>query len=240
MHRPTNTVDQRLAALRARIHRAELAASRPAGSVQLVAVSKTQPAADIVEAYRAGQRHFGESYVQEAVTKQAALGAFNITWHFIGPIQTNKTKAIAQNFDWVHSVGRLKVAERLSAQRPPNLPPLKVCLQVNISQESSKSGIMLEDLSELVAAVQALPCLQLCGVMAVPEPTQTFELQCQPFRLLYTAVKQLQQPSLTTFSMGMSDDLEAAIAEGSTLIRVGSALFGQRGLLNLKNLKQYL
>ncbi len=114
MHRPTNTVDQRLAALRARIHRAELAASRPAGSVQLVAVSKTQPAADIVEAYRAGQRHFGESYVQEAVTKQAALGAFNITWHFIGPIQTNKTKAIAQNFDWVHSVGRLKVAERLT------------------------------------------------------------------------------------------------------------------------------
>ncbi|NOT85313.1 MAG: YggS family pyridoxal phosphate-dependent enzyme [Methylococcaceae bacterium] len=219
---------QRLTALQSRIRQAETAANRPVDSVQLVAVSKTKPAADIVQAYLAGQRHFGENYVQEALGKQAELGAFDITWHFIGPIQSNKTKAIAQHFAWVHSVDRLKVAERLNAQRPAHLPPLKVCLQVNISRESSKSGIMLENLSELVTAIQTLPRIQLCGVMAVPEPAQTFELQRLPFKALYAAVNQLQQPTLTTFSMGMSDDLEAAIAEGSTLIRVGSALFGQR------------
>lgn len=222
------TFQQRLSALQSRIHQAEASANRALNSVELIAVSKTKPSTDIVEAYVAGQRHFGENYVQEALTKQAELGAFNITWHFIGPIQTNKTKAIAQYFSWVHSVDRLKVAERLSAQRPHYLPPLKVCLQVNISQESSKSGIMLAALPALVLAVQALPRLQLCGVMAVPEPTEDFVLQRLPFRTLYHTVQQLQQPTLTTFSMGMSDDLEAAIAEGSTLIRVGSALFGSR------------
>lgn len=223
-----NSIAQRLTALQHRIHHAEAAANRPAGSVQLVAVSKTKPAAAIVQAYLAGQRHFGENYVQEAIAKQAELGAFDITWHFIGPIQSNKTKAIAQHFAWVHSVGRLKIAERLNEQRPAHLPALKVCLQVNISRESSKSGIMLEDLSDLVSGVQALPRLQLCGVMAVPEPAATDALQRLPFKTLFQAVKQLQQPTLTTFSMGMSDDLEAAIAEGSTLIRVGSALFGRR------------
>lgn len=223
-----NSIAQRLTALQNRIHHAEAAANRPAGSVQLVAVSKTKPATAIVQAYLAGQRHFGENYVQEAIAKQAELGAFDITWHFIGPIQSNKTKAIAQHFAWVHSVDRLKIAERLNEQRPPHLPPLKVCLQVNISRESSKSGIMLEDLKALVSSVHALPRLQLCGVMTVPEPTATEALQRLPFKMLFQAVKQLQQSTLSTFSMGMSDDLEAAIAEGSTLIRVGSALFGRR------------
>ncbi|MEQ1636461.1 MAG: YggS family pyridoxal phosphate-dependent enzyme [Methylococcales bacterium] len=223
-----NLISQRLRALRARVRQAELAAHRPLGSVKLVAVSKTKPAADIVQAYWAGQRHFGENYLQEALGKQAELGAFDITWHFIGPIQTNKTKAIASHFDWVHSVDRLKVAQRLSEQRPPALPPLQVCLQVNISQESSKSGIMLDDLGALVAAVQTLPRLCLRGVMAIPEPESELALQRLPYKALYQAVKQLQQPTLDTFSMGMSDDLDAAIAEGSTLIRVGSALFGAR------------
>lgn len=223
-----STFKQRLTSLHTRIQQAELAANRTLGSVLLVAVSKSKPAADIIQAYHAGQRHFGENYAQEAIAKQSELGACDITWHFIGPIQTNKTKVIAQSFDWVHSVDRLKVAERLSAQRPTHLAPLKVCLQVNISRESSKSGIMLENLAALVAGVQALPQLQLCGVMAVPEPAQTFELQRQPFQLLYAAVQTLRQPSLSTFSMGMSDDLEAAIAEGSTMVRVGTALFGHR------------
>jgi pyridoxal phosphate enzyme (YggS family) len=215
-------------ALKTRIQQAEGAANRPMGCVQVIAVSKTKPAADIAAAYRAGLRHFGENYLQEALSKQAQLGAFDITWHFIGPIQANKTKAIAQHFDWVHSVDRLKIAQRLSEQRPPFLPPLQVCLQVNISRESSKSGIMLDDLDALVAAVQALPRLNLRGVMAIPEPAANFAAQRLPFKLLYKAVQQLHRPELDTFSMGMSDDLEAAIAEGATLIRVGSALFGAR------------
>jgi PLP dependent protein len=223
-----DTIKQRLQAVRARIQQAELAAGRLPNSVQLVAVSKTKPAADIVQAYLAGQRHFGENYVQEALSKQAQLGAFDITWHFIGPIQANKTKAIASHFAWVHSIDRLKIAQRLSEQRPAFLPPLQVCLQVNISQESSKSGIMLGDLSDLVSAVQALPHLTLRGVMAIPEPVQSPTLQHLSFKTLYQAVKQLERPELDTFSMGMSDDLEAAITEGSTLIRIGSAVFGAR------------
>lgn len=222
------TIKQRLNALKAHTQRAELAANRPVGSVCVLAVSKTKPAADIMQAYIAGQRHFGENYVQEALGKQAELSAFDITWHFIGPIQANKTKAIACHFDWVHSVDRLKIAQRLSEQRPPSLPPLQVCLQVNISQERSKSGIMLQDLSALIAAVEGLPRLRLRGVMTVPEPEQDVALQRLPFRMLYQAVEQLNRPELDTFSMGMSDDLDAAIAEGSTLVRIGSALFGAR------------
>lgn len=221
-------IKQRLKALQARIEQAELAANRLVGSVQLLAVSKTKPAADIIQAYLAGQRHFGENYVQEALTKQAELGAFDITWHFIGPIQTNKTKAIATHFAWVHSVDRLKVAERLNAQRPLHMPPLKVCLQVNISQESTKSGIMLGDLAVMVAAVSELPRLRLCGVMAIPEPAEEVAMQRLPYKTLYQAVKQLHRPELETFSMGMSDDLDAAIAEGSTQVRIGTALFGSR------------
>ncbi len=215
-------------ALKSRIQQAEKVANRPMGCVQVIAVSKTKPAADIAAAYQAGLRHFGENYLQEALSKQAQLGAFDITWHFIGPIQANKTKAITRHFDWVHSVDRLKIAQRLSEQRSPFLPPLQVCLQVNISRESSKSGIMLDDLDALIGEVQALPRLNLRGVMAIPEPASSFAAQRLPFNLLYRAVKQLHRPELDTFSMGMSDDLEAAIAEGATLIRVGSALFGAR------------
>jgi pyridoxal phosphate enzyme (YggS family) len=196
--------------------------------VLLLAVSKTKPASMIAEAYQAGQRHFGENYLQEALSKQQALGAFDITWHFIGPIQSNKTKAIASHFDWVHSVDKLKIAQRLSEQRPAHLAPLNICLQVNISDEASKSGIRLNELGELCAQVAMLPNIKLRGVMAIPAPSESFEQQCQPYKALYQAVKTLNKPELDTFSFGMSDDLTAAIAEGSTMVRIGTALFGAR------------
>jgi PLP dependent protein len=223
-----STLKHRLAVLHHRIHAAELAAERPLNSVKLLAVSKTQPATTILEAYCAGQRHFGENYLQEALAKQVQLSAFDIDWHFIGPIQSNKTRAIAEHFSWVHSVDRLKIAERLSEQRPEYLPPLNICLQVNISQEPSKSGIILDALPEMVAAVQSLRGICLRGVMAVPEPASDIVVQRIPFRQLFLAVKHLQHPELDTFSMGMSDDLEAAIYEGSTWVRVGTAVFGKR------------
>jgi len=213
------------------IRDAEQAAGRGEGDVLLLAVSKTKPAADIVALYGAGQRHFAESYVQEAVLKQSALAAFDISWHFIGPIQSNKTKVIARHFSWVHSVDRLKIARRLSDQRPDTLPPLNICLQVNISGEASKSGISLEDLPELIEAVSALKRLRLRGVMAIPEPEQDFQKQRQPFARLYQAVNALSATSLDTFSMGMSADLEAAIAEGATIVRVGTGIFGPRQYL---------
>lgn len=197
-------------------------------SVLLLAVSKTKPAADIAEAYRAGQRHFGESYCQEALKKQQELGAYDITWHFIGPIQSNKTKWLARDFGWVHSVDSLKIARRLSEQRPAGLPPLNVCLQVNISGEASKSGIVPAELPELVEQVATLPRLRLRGVMTVPSPETDFEKQRVPYRTLYRAVKQLNDPKLDTFSFGMTDDLDAAIAEGSTVVRIGTAIFGAR------------
>ena len=222
------SIQDSLSVIQARIQQAELAANRREGSVRLIAVSKMQPVSSIIQAYQLGQRHFGESYVQEALRKQFALSAFDIVWHFIGPIQSNKTKVIAQHFAWVHSVDRVKTAERLSAQRPANLSPLQVCLQVNISGESSKSGIMSHELPALVAAVEGLPGLCLRGVMAVPEPEPDVLKQRLPFKRLYDAVQQLHHPAMDTFSMGMSDDLEAAIAEGATLVRVGSALFGTR------------
>lgn len=223
-----NSLEQCFYQVRSQIRAAEIAANRPAGSVQLLAVSKTKPAEQIAAAYRLGQRHFGENYLQEALIKQQQLAAFNISWHFIGPIQSNKTKPIACHFDWVHSVDRLKIAERLSEQRPANLPPLNICLQVNISGEDSKSGITLEQLPELVKQVQALPRLRLRGVMAIPEPEDDYQRQRQPYRQLYQAVQQLNQASLDCFSYGMSGDLEAAIAEGATIVRIGTALFGSR------------
>ncbi len=201
---------------------------RDPADVLLLAVSKTKPAADIAEAYRAGQRHFGESYCQEALKKQQELGAYDITWHFIGPIQSNKTKWLARDFGWVHSVDSLKIARRLSEQRPAGLPPLNVCLQVNISGEASKSGIALAELPELVEQVAALPRLRLRGVMAIPSPETDFEKQRVPYRTLYRAVKRLDDPKLDTFSFGMTDDLDAAIAEGSTIVRIGTAIFGAR------------
>lgn len=223
-----STIKQRLDQLHDRIRQAELAANRPEGSVRLVAVSKTKPASALAEAYRAGQRDFGENYLREALLKQAELGAYAITWHFIGPLQTNKTKAIAGHFDWVHSVDRLKIAQRLNEQRPDHLPPLNVCLQVNISREDSKSGIMLDELADWTSEMQKLPRLCWRGLMAIPEPESEFALQRVPFRKLSDALKNLNLPELDTLSMGMSNDLEAAIAEGSTLVRIGTALFGSR------------
>jgi PLP dependent protein len=222
------TLINRLKQLRTHIQTAEISYHRPENSVQLLAVSKTKPAAIIAEAYQAGQRHFGENYVQEALSKQQALGAFDITWHFIGPIQSNKTKAIARHFDWVHSVDSLKIARRLSEQRPAHLAPLNICLQVNISNEASKSGIYVHELAGLCEQIATLPNIKLRGVMAIPAPSFSFEQQCQPYKALYQAVKMFNKPELDTFSFGMSDDLNAAIAEGSTIVRIGTALFGAR------------
>ncbi|MFZ2725148.1 MAG: YggS family pyridoxal phosphate-dependent enzyme [Methylococcaceae bacterium] len=223
-----STLQQRLNTILAQIHRAETLYQRPKNSVQLLAVSKTKPANAIAESYYAGQRHFGENYVQEALQKQQALSAFDITWHFIGPIQSNKTKLLAGHFHWVHSVDSLKIAQRLNEQRPDYLPPLNICLQVNISEQDTKSGILLNQLADLVEQVLGLPRLNLRGVMAIPAPAHTIEQQRLPYRTLFNAVKQLNKPQLSTFSFGMSDDLEAAIAEGATIVRIGTALFGAR------------
>jgi len=223
-----NTIEQRFKQINSQIRHAEYAADRDKGSVQLLAVSKTKPAEDVAKLYCLGQRHFGESYLQEALIKQKELAAFNITWHFIGPIQSNKTKAIASHFNWVHSVDRLKIAKRLSEQRPAHLPPLNICLQVNISEETSKSGVSLGELPEVIAEITDLANLKLRGVMAIPEPNSHYDEQCMPYRQLYQAVKQLDRPELDTFSFGMTSDLKAAIAEGSTIVRIGTALFGQR------------
>lgn len=211
------------------IQQAEVAYQRPSGSVQLLAVSKTKSAAEIAWAYQAGQRHFGENYCQEALIKQRALRAFDISWHFIGPIQSNKTKLLATKFAWVHTVDSLKIAQRLSAQRPASLPPLNICLQVNISGEASKAGISLDELPLLCAQVAGLANLKLRGVMAIPKPEDDFERQRLPYKQLFAAVAALDNPSLDTFSFGMSGDLQAAIAEGATIVRIGTALFGARG-----------
>lgn len=221
-------INNRLNNLLAQIRRAEVTYNRKPGSVQLLAVSKTKSAQDIAAAYQAGQRHFGESYCQEALKKQRELGAFDITWHFIGPIQSNKTKALATHFDWVHSVDSLKIAKRLSEQRPTGLPPLNICLQVNISGEQSKSGITLNELPQLCRFVAELPNITLRGVMAIPMPEEDFDLQRQPYKTLYQAVAKLDNLNLDTYSFGMSGDLNAAIAEGATIVRIGTALFGER------------
>lgn len=205
-----------------------MAYNRNPDDVLLLAVSKTKPAKDIAAAYQWGLRHFGESYSQEALKKQQELGAFDITWHFIGPIQSNKTKAIATHFDWVHSVDNFKIAKRLSEQRPGALPPLNICLQINISYEQSKSGILLDELPQLCDLVAELPNIRLRGVMAIPAPKSDFDEQRQPYKKLYQAVAKLDNPKLDTFSFGMSGDLKAAIAEGATIVRIGTALFGAR------------
>lgn len=221
-------ITRNLEFIRSRIRESCTLWHRDPENVLLLAVSKTKPAADIAEAYRAGQRHFGESYCQEALKKQQELGAYDITWHFIGPIQSNKTRWLARDFGWVHSVDSLKIARRLSEQRPAGLPPLNICLQVNISGESSKSGVALAELPELIKQVAELPKLKLRGVMAIPSPETDFEKQRLPYRTLYRAVKGLNHPELDTFSFGMTDDLNAAIAEGSTIVRIGTAIFGSR------------
>ncbi|HEY5138179.1 MAG TPA: YggS family pyridoxal phosphate-dependent enzyme [Methylococcales bacterium] len=212
----------------AQIRQAEIVYKRKPESVLLLAVSKTKSAKDIAAAYQAGQRHFGESYCQEALKKQQELGAFDITWHFIGPVQSNKTKGLATHFSWVHSVDSLKIAKRLSEQRPSALPPLNICLQVNISGELSKSGINLNELQQLCEQVAVLPNIKLRGVMAIPMLVEDFERQRLPYKLLYQAAVKLDNPELDTFSFGMSGDLKAAIAEGATIVRIGTALFGAR------------
>ncbi|MEK7321548.1 MAG: YggS family pyridoxal phosphate-dependent enzyme [Pseudomonadota bacterium] len=220
----------RLAAVRSRIAAAERAYGRPAGTVELLAVSKTQPVEAIAAALKAGQRDFGESYLQEAQLKLTALAAENLTWHFTGALQSNKTLWIAQHFSWVHGVDRLKIAERLSAQRPAELPALNVCLQVKLGDEPRKAGIEPALVADLAHAVAALPRLCLRGLMTLPPESDDVATQRAYFRALREALQSLREQGLAldTLSMGMSRDLEAAIAEGATLVRVGTALFGAR------------
>lgn len=222
-----STIAENIAKVGVRIREAAQASQRDCASIGLLAVSKTKPAAAIRQAYAAGVQNFGENYLQEALDKQSELHDLEVTWHFIGPIQSNKTKPIAEHFDWVHSVDRLKIAERLSAQRPAHLPPLNICLQVNVSGEASKSGCSPDQLSALAHAVSQLPNLRLRGLMAIPEPTDDPGEQ----RAAFARLRELQQQlnlGLDTLSMGMSHDLEAAIAEGATWVRIGTALFGAR------------
>jgi pyridoxal phosphate enzyme (YggS family) len=229
-----STIAGNLQAVEATIQAACEAASRPRSTVQLLAVSKTFPAEAVLEAAACGQRAFGENYLQEGVDKIAAVAKAlpdtRLEWHFIGPIQSNKTRPIAVHFDWVHTVERLKIAQRLSEQRPPELGPLNICLQVNISGEASKSGIRPEELPALAQAVAALPNLRLRGLMAIPEPQDDPELQRVPFARLRELAQAIVKSGihLDTLSMGMSGDMRSAVLEGATIVRVGSAIFGAR------------
>lgn len=226
----TTDFTHRLDMVQARIRAAEQRFQRLPRSVRLLAVSKTQPVTAISAIAAAGQRDFGENYLQEALDKMTELATLGLEWHFIGPLQANKTRSVAENFAWVHSVDRLKIAERLNAQRPVHLPPLNICLQVNIDREPTKHGLDEADLSAVAATVAALPRLRLRGLMAIPAPALDFAAQRQPFARLRAWQERLNADGLAldTLSMGMSDDLEAAIAEGATLVRIGSALFGPR------------
>lgn len=225
------TIGTRIQHVRTRLAAACASAQRPVHSVTLLAVSKTQPAQAVREAASCGLDQFGENYVQEALDKMAALRDLQLTWHLIGPLQSNKTRAVAESFDWVHSVDRLKIAQRLSQQRPAHLPPLQVCLQVNISGEDSKHGVSPDEVADLARAVAALPGLRLRGLMSIPEPAQDPQEQRAPHRALRELMQTLcaQGLALDTLSMGMSADLEAAVAEGATMVRIGTALFGPRG-----------
>ena len=218
-----------LQAIQVNIREATLIANRD-DEVKLLAVSKTQPANKLREAYVAGQRRFGENYVQEAINKQTQLKDCAIEWHFIGPIQSNKTQLIAQYFDWVHSVDRLKIATRLNEARPPSLAPLNVCIQINSSDEASKSGIDVASQVILAKEISAMPNLKLRGLMAIPAPTKDLAKQRAQFKIVGDAFRALQQQGfeLDTLSIGMSDDYVAAIQEGATIVRIGSAIFGLR------------
>ncbi|WP_367086075.1 YggS family pyridoxal phosphate-dependent enzyme [Pseudomonas sp. HOU2] len=222
-----STIADNIQLVSSRIQAATAAAGRSENSVQLLAVSKTKPAQDLREAYAAGLRDFGENYLQEALGKQLELADLPLIWHFIGPIQSNKTRAIAEHFDWVHSVDRLKIAQRLSEQRPAELPPLNICIQVNVSGEASKSGSTPADLPALAEAISTLPRLKLRGLMAIPEPTEDRAEQDAAFAAVQRLQASLNLP-LDTLSMGMSHDLESAIAQGATWVRIGTALFGAR------------
>lgn len=224
------TISDNLQTIGKRISAAEQCFQREKGSVKLLAVSKKHPASAIREALASGQTLFGESYAQEMVEKAAELAGSGIEWHFIGPIQSNKTHLIAETASWVHSVDRLKIARRLSEQKPVGAADINICLQVNISGEASKSGIQPEDLPELAAQVMELPGVRLRGLMAIPAPEDDFERQ----RAVFAKVRGLQESliaqgfALDTLSMGMTDDMDAAIAEGATMVRIGTAIFGIR------------
>ncbi|WP_334189393.1 YggS family pyridoxal phosphate-dependent enzyme [Noviherbaspirillum sp.] len=227
-------ISHNLQAVHERIATAARQASRDPGEIRLLAVSKAFGPDAVLEAARAGQHAFGENYLQEALDKMTAVRAtapgLPLEWHFIGPIQSNKTRAIAEHFDWVHSVDREKIAQRLSEQRPAHLPPLNICLQINISGEASKSGVAPEQAAALAQEVARLPRVALRGLMAIPEPASGFDQQREPFRHLRELQQRLhaQGLSMDTLSMGMSADLDAAIAEGATIVRIGTAIFGQR------------
>jgi pyridoxal phosphate enzyme (YggS family) len=225
-----NEIPDRLTRVRERIDAAARASSRTAGSVSLLAVSKTKPAADILAAYNAGQRAFGENYLQDALPKIRALNELDIEWHFIGRLQSNKTAEISRYFAWVHGLDRIKHAQRLSAQRPADLPPLQVCVQVNLSAETSKGGVEPKDLPAFALAVAALPRLRLRGLMTMPDPHTDPATQGAIFARLRGLLDELRARGLAldTLSMGMSADMEAAIAEGSTLVRIGTDIFGAR------------
>jgi pyridoxal phosphate enzyme (YggS family) len=226
------TISSSLQGVQQRLVTACHRAGRSVDTVTLLAVSKMQPAAAVRAAHAAGQRHFGENYVQEALDKMTALADLRaeLQWHLIGPLQSNKTRPVAEAFDWVHSVDRLKIAQRLSEQRPAGLAPLQVCLQVNVSGETSKSGVDPAELAALAHAVAALPRLRLRGLMAIPEPADTLDTQRRPHRQLRELLDRLNADGLALdmLSMGMSADLEAAVLEGATLVRIGTAIFGAR------------
>ncbi len=223
-------IEKNLADIHHQIEQSASQFGRDTGTISLLAVSKKKPPGDLREAYECGQRDFGENYLQEAQAKMLELADLDIVWHFIGPVQSNKTRALAESFDWVHCVDRLKIARRLSDQRPETMPPLNICIQVNIDLEKSKSGVAPDDIITLAEEIHKLPRIRLRGLMAIPAQRSDFESQRNPFVKLNQSLRDMQQRGLEcdTLSMGMSHDMAAAIAEGSTLVRIGTAIFGER------------
>ncbi len=223
-------IEKNLSAINHQIESAALEFKRKPGDIALLAVSKRKPTEDIRNAYACGQRDFGENYLQEALDKVDELSDLDIVWHFIGAVQSNKTKQLAQSFDWVHCIDRLKIAKRLSDQRPQSMPPLNLCIQVNVEQEASKAGIRLDEVDQLAEQIADLPGIRLRGLMAIPAPQDDFESQRKPFSQLRQALERLNHKGLDcdTLSMGMTHDMPAAIAEGATLVRIGTAIFGER------------
>ena len=229
-HVSQNTIAQNLKTIRAQIKALEQKYARQPDSVQLLAVSKTRPIEDIYASFAEDQYHFGENYLQDALSKIENMSEQAIQWHFIGPIQSNKTRQIAESFNWVHTIDRLKIAQRLNDQRSIEQKPLNVCIQVNVSEEESKSGVKIEEALPLAKQISQLPNICLRGLMTIPAATNDFESQRQAFRLLRELKEEIQSQGieLDTLSMGMSNDMEAAIAEGSTIVRIGTAIFGKR------------
>jgi pyridoxal phosphate enzyme (YggS family) len=228
--KPMNNIEKNLAVVHQQIEQAAIEYNRLAEDITLLAVSKRKPTTDIRLAYQSGQTIFGENYLQEAQSKMTELADLDIVWHFIGPIQSNKTRALATSFDWVHCVDRLKIAQRLNDQRPKSMSPLNICIQVNVDFETSKSGVAISEVIGLAEEIRHLPNIRLRGLMTIPAQREDFESQRKPFNLLASLLMDLQQMDFDcdTLSMGMSHDLEAAVAEGSTLLRIGTAIFGER------------